>query len=78
MKRVLSASGSPHNVILVAPDSEESIQRSEVSETRRGIAEAGGAGIEEPSGVRAVSSEIHYMNYVDLADGRRSQALSAE
>lgn len=75
MKRVLSASGSEHNVILVGAGSEESIQRSEVPETSAGIAEAAVPGIEEKLGVRAVSSEIHYMNYIGLPDGRRSQAM---
>lgn len=75
MKRVLSASGSPHNVILIGAGSEESIQRSEVPERTSGIAEAGVPGIEEQLGVRAVSTEIHYMNYIHLADGRRAQAL---
>jgi putative ABC transport system permease protein len=73
MKRVLAASGSPHNVILIGAGSEESIQRSEVADRAAGIAEAGIPGISEVLGVRAVSSEIHYMNYLSLADGRRSQ-----
>jgi putative ABC transport system permease protein len=63
MKRVLSASGSARNVILLGAGSEESIQRSEVPERAAGIAEAGVPGISESLGVRAVSSEIHYMNY---------------
>ena len=75
MKRVLSASGSDRNVILVGAGSEESIQRSEVPENTAGIAEAGVPGITENLGVRAVSSEIHYMNYVGLPDGRKSQAM---
>jgi ABC-type lipoprotein release transport system permease subunit len=73
MKRVLAASGSPHNVILIGAGSEESIQRSEVADRAAGIAEAGIPGISESLGVRAVSSEIHYMNYLSLPDGRRSQ-----
>ncbi len=75
MTRVLSASGSPRNVILVGAGSEESIQRSEVSEKTAGIAEAGVSGISETLGVRAVSSEIHYMNYIGLPDGRRQQGM---
>ncbi|GAA5119061.1 FtsX-like permease family protein [Luteolibacter yonseiensis] len=75
MKRVLSASGSPHNVILIGAGSEESIQRSEVADRTAGIAEAGVPGISQHLGVRAVSSEIHYMNYLTLDDGRRGQAL---
>jgi putative ABC transport system permease protein len=75
MKRVLSASGSDRNVILVGAGSEESIQRSEVAERAAGIAEAAVAGITETLGSRAVSSEIHYMNYLDLPDGRKRQAM---
>ena len=75
MKRVLSASGSPHNVIFVGAGSEESIQRSEVAETAAGIAEAAVPGINETLGVRAVSNEIHYMNFVDLEGGIRKQAM---
>jgi putative ABC transport system permease protein len=75
MTRVLSASGSPRNVILVGAGSEESIQRSEVSEKTAGIAEAGVSGISETLGMRAVSSEIHYMNYIGLPDGRRQQGM---
>ncbi len=75
MKRVLSASGSPHNVILVGAGSEESIQRSEVADRAAGIAESTVPGISEVLGVRAVSSEIHYMSYLDLGDGERRQAL---
>lgn len=75
MKRVLSASGSPNNVILVGAGSEESIQRSEVAETAAGIAEAAVPGINETLGVRAVSNEIHYMNFVDLEGGVRKQAM---
>lgn len=75
MKRVLSASGSDRNVILVGAGSEESIQRSEVAERTAGIAEAAVPGLSETLGVRAVSSEIHYMNYLGLPDGRRSQAM---
>jgi putative ABC transport system permease protein len=75
MKQVLSSSGSPHNVILIGAGSEESIQRSEVPDKTAGIAEAGVPGISKRLGVRAVSSEIHYMNYLTLDDGRRGQAL---
>ncbi len=73
MSRVLAASGSDRNVIFVGTGSEESIQRSEVPEKTAGIAEAGVAGISGTLGVRAVSSEIHYMNFVSLPDGRRGQ-----
>jgi len=75
MRNVLSASGSPRNVILIGTGSEESIQRSEVPERSAGIAEASVSGIAETLGERAVSSEIHYMNYLFFSDGSKVQAL---
>lgn len=75
MERVLAASGSETNVILVGAGSEESIQRSEVPESSAGIAEAMVPGIVEKLGVRAVSSEIHYMNFLTFANGHKAQAL---
>jgi ABC-type lipoprotein release transport system permease subunit len=75
MKRVLAASGSEHNVILIGAGSEESIQRSEVAERAAGIAEAGIQGIHEALGMRGVSAEIQYMSYLNLPDGRRTQGL---
>lgn len=74
MKRVLSASGSPHNVILLGTGSEESVQRSEVPEKAAGIAAASIPGISERLGVRAVSGEIFYMAYLGLPDGGRADA----
>jgi putative ABC transport system permease protein len=75
MSQVLSASGSPLNVILLGAGSEESIQRSEVPARLAGIAEAAVRGIEQPLGTAAVSTEIHYMTYLETADGRRGQGL---
>ena len=75
MKRVLSASGSPHNVILLGAGSEESVQRSEVEEKAAGIAGTAIPGVSESLGRRAVSPEIHYMGMVECEDGRSAQAL---
>lgn len=75
MLKVLSASGSPNNVILVGAGSEESIQRSEIAASSAQIAAASIPGISEQLGMRAVSSEIHYMGNVELAGGRKAQAL---
>lgn len=75
MNRVLAASGSPRNVILLGAGSEESVQRSEVPEKAAGIAAAGIPGISETLGVRAVSPEIHYMTYLGLPGGGRAQGL---
>ena len=75
MKEVLSASGSPLNAILIGTGSEESIQRSEVSEKTAGIAAATVAGVSQPLGTPAVSTEIHYMTYLQNEAGHRGQAL---
>ncbi|MDX1680829.1 MAG: FtsX-like permease family protein [Akkermansiaceae bacterium] len=75
MNRVLSASGSERNVILLGAGSEESTQRSEVKETTATIASSSIPGITEQLGVRAVSGEIHYMTYLGFPDDSRAQAL---
>lgn len=75
MKRVLAASGSVHNAILVGAGSEESVQRSEVPEKAAGIAAAAVAGVREVMGTRAVSTEIHYMSFAGLDGGTKAQAL---
>jgi hypothetical protein len=75
MARVLAASGSPRNVILVSAGSEESLQRSEVTGAAAGIAAAGLPGVAEAFGRRAVSEEIHHMTTLRAAEGRPGQAL---
>lgn len=75
MARVLSASGSPHNVILIGAGSEESVQRSEVPDKTADIAAATVPGLADVLGVRAVSPEIHYMSYLELPGGRRAQGI---
>ncbi len=66
MKRVLAASGSERNAILIGAGSEESVQRSEVPEKAAGIAAAAVAGVREVMGTRAVSTEIHFMSFAGL------------
>lgn len=75
MRAVLSASGSEHNAILLGAGSEESIQRSEVVERAAGIAAASVRGVETRLGRPAVSTEIHYMTWLERPDGVRGQAL---
>lgn len=75
MEKVLAASGSPHNAILLGAGSEESIQRSEVPDRTAGIAEAAVQGVRELLGSRAVSTEIHYMTFAETSDGSRGQVL---
>jgi len=75
MKEVLSASGSPRNAILLGAGSEESIQRSEIAERTAGIASAAVAGVSQTLGSPAVSTEIHYMTYLEVAGKTKAQAL---
>lgn len=75
MKRVLSASGSERNVILLGAGSEESVQRSEVAEQAAGIAGSEIPGVTETMGTRAVSTEIHYMGLARFPDSGKAQAL---
>src|SRR5690606_26474028 len=73
MKEVLSASGSPRNAILLGAGSEESIQRSEIAERTAGI--AGAAGVSQTLGNPAVSTEIHYMTFLEAGGKEKAQAL---
>jgi putative ABC transport system permease protein len=75
MKSVLSASGSVRNVILVGTGSEESIQRSEIAERASGIAQASIPGVVQTLGSSAVSTEIHYMTYLETTVNSRIQGL---
>lgn len=75
MKRVLAASGSPHNAILLGIGSEESIQRSEVAESTAGIASAGIQGVRQVLGNQAVSPEIQYMTFIETPAGHRASAM---
>lgn len=75
MNRLLSASGSDSNVILLGAGSEESILRSEISGQSAGVAEASLAGIEQVAGVRAVSPEVHQMVFIAAEAGERKQAF---
>ncbi len=75
MRRTLSATGSPHNVMLLGAGSEESVQRSEVSEQAAGIAETSIPGVAEVFGTRAVSPEIFHMAYLEVPDGPRARGM---
>lgn len=75
MRRTLSATGSPDNVMLLGAGSEESVQRSEVSEQAAGIAEASIAGVATVMDTRAVSPEIFHMAYLELPDGPRVRGM---
>ncbi len=69
MRRTLSATGSPDNVLLLGAGSEESVQRSEVSEQAAGIVETSVAGVASVMDARAVSPEIFHMAYLELSEG---------
>ena len=73
MSQVLSATGSPDNVILLGAGSEESIERSEVHLDAETVTQSI-RGLKTTLGVPAVSGEIHYMAPLTLADGTEPQA----
>lgn len=75
MRRVLMASGSPKNVILLGAGSEESVERSEVAIQAETLAMAGIPGIETRLGVPAVSGEVHYMALLGIDGNGSEQAL---
>ena len=75
MERVLNASGTPHNVILLGAGSEESIERSEVAASVPEIAAGSIAGLKTLLGRTAVSGEVHYNGLVQARDGQDRQTL---
>jgi len=75
MDSVLSASGSPRNVILLGSGSEESVERSEIAVQVESLAAAGVPGVERRLGVPAVSGEVHFMGKIGTGEGRTAQAL---
>ena len=75
MDSVLSASGSPRNVILLGKGSEESIERSEVHLEAEAISATSIRGLENHLGVTAVSGEIFYQAPIKTASGKENQAI---
>ncbi|HMP75498.1 MAG TPA: ABC transporter permease [Kiritimatiellia bacterium] len=75
MRNTLRASGSPANLLILGKGSEESMQRSEITERAAGITEASISGLHAPLGERAVSPQIVHMADLELADGRRIRGL---
>jgi putative ABC transport system permease protein len=75
MDTVLSASGSPKNVILLGKGSEESIERSEVSIDAESAAATSIAGVESKLGVSAISGEITYQAPIRTESGKEEPAL---
>lgn len=75
MNRVLSASGSPRNVILLGKGSEESMERSEVGIEVEAAAATSIAGVETRLGVPAISGEITYQAPIRTESGEEAPAL---
>ena len=75
MDSVLSASGSPRNVILIGKGSEESIERSEVGLAAESAASTSISGVESKLGISAISGEIIYQAPIRTASGKEEQAL---
>lgn len=75
MRGVLSATGSPQNVILLGAGSEESVERSEVPVQAVALATAGIRGISSRLDSPAVSGEVHYMGLVEAEGVEPAQAL---
>ncbi|MGJ8655781.1 MAG: ABC transporter permease [Akkermansiaceae bacterium] len=71
MDSVLSASGSPRNIILLGKGSEESLERSEVSLDAESAASTI-SGIESKLGVSAISGEITYQAPITIGQGSSS------
>lgn len=75
MNRVLQATGSPNNVILLGAGSEESVERSEVAMQVETQATAGITGIATRLGMPAVSGEVHYMGMMTVPGHPDAQAI---
>lgn len=76
MDAILSASGSPNNVILLGKGSEESLERSEVDIDAE-AAVTSIPGIETKLGVEAISGEITYQAPVTIGTGSDSKTEPA-
>lgn len=75
MDSLLSATGSPENVILLSAGSEESVERSEIAVQSESLAAAGIRGIEQVLGTPAISGEVHFMGQLTVPGHQPKQAL---
>jgi len=75
MSEVLSASGSPRNIILLGKGSEESLERSEVHIEAESAAATGMESITEILGTPAVSGEITYQAPIRTESGAETPAI---
>lgn len=75
MDSVLTASGSPRNVIIVGKGSEESIERSEVPLSSESAVATSVRGLSEQLGQVAVAGEIVYQAPLTTSSGKEAQAF---
>jgi ABC-type antimicrobial peptide transport system permease subunit len=75
MDKVLSASGSDQNVILLGAGSEESVERSEIAVQTETLAAAGINGITRHLDRPAISGEVHFMGQLAVPGKEPAQAL---
>ncbi|GHC59844.1 ABC transporter permease [Roseibacillus persicicus] len=75
MDGVLTASGSPRNVIIVGKGSEESIERSEVPLASESAVATSVRGLSEQLGQVAVAGEIVYQAPLTTSSGKKTQAF---
>jgi putative ABC transport system permease protein len=75
MDKVLRASGSDRNVIVLGTGSEESVERSEIAPSVPALLTAAVPGIKTVLGKAAVSAEIHYNGPLQSKSGTTRQAL---
>lgn len=75
MTRVLTATGSPRNVILLGAGSEESVERSEVAVQVETQATAGIRGIASRLGQPAVSGEVQHMGLIRASGHPEARAI---
>lgn len=76
MRGLLTASGSPNNVIFLGAGSEESVERSQISMQSESMIQAGVPGISTRAGVPAVSGEVHYNGLLSVPGESEVQALT--
>lgn len=72
MERLLQATGSEDNIMLIGAGAVESIERSSISAEAENVA-AATPGVAQISGRQAVSTEVHYMAPFTLDDGTETR-----
>jgi ABC-type lipoprotein release transport system permease subunit len=76
MRGLLTASGSPNNVIFLGAGSEESVERSQIPMQSESMIQAGVRGISKRAGAAAVSGEVHYNGLLAVPGGKEVQGLT--